>query len=102
MALTWYQPRNGKDAKLVQDFRHAFYGWMRSGRTTGEFDIPGDVDRPLGRTEETLPEFFIRISHDLARAYDKTVADVRQVLHGGAQLWVVIKLDTGPRFTIYF
>jgi hypothetical protein len=102
MSLNLYRPRNGKDARLVENFRRAFYDWMRAGHAIAEFDVPGDVDRPLGREEETLPAFFTRIAGDLAHGYDRKIADVRQVLHGGAQLWVIIKLDTGQRFYIYF
>ena len=45
-----------------------------------------------------------QIAKDLARAYEKPIADVRQQLDGagGWQLWIVLRLETKQTFAIKF
>lgn len=97
-----WTPRTKQDEELVRAFRMQFYRFLHRRDDTGSFDVPSEVTRPLGLTDETLPDFFIRIAGDIARAHDTPIADVRQVLHAGAQLWVIVKTSTRTVFTIVF
>jgi len=108
-----YKPRRPEDQRVVENFRRALYDWLRSGAAKAEFEIPSNLDRPCFWSEEDwqrnvrdeMPsEFFVRIAKDLARAYEKPIADVRQQLDGagGWQLWIVLRLETKQTFAIKF